>query len=191
MRKKIVERYELTKDGEIIIDVSAQSIEDLYDEFDKRAHFLKKDLNHHLVEYLIESVFEIEKESFVIQFNFESPSPFDSASRLKNSVYNFFIYLQELESRKMKEMIRASSIFLIIGLVIATISVLMNQSDIIKTNIAFAVVAEGLTVAAWVSLWESLATFLIKWMPYKKKIALFGKIANAKIEFNFQKPKTL
>ena len=87
----------------------------------------------------------------------------------------------------MKEMILASSVFFIMGLLIASVSVPMNQSDFIKTNMAFAVIAEGLTVAAWVSLWESLATFLIKWMPYKKKIFLYGRIANAKIECNFGK----
>ncbi len=187
MRERIVERYELTENGEIIIDVSVRNIEDLYDNFDKRAHSFKKDLNQDLVKYLIDSILEIEKEKFIIRFNLESQTQTDSVERLKNSIKNFFIYLQELESKKMKEMILASSVFFIMGLLIASVSVPMNQSDFIKTNMAFAVIAEGLTVAAWVSLWESLATFLIKWMPYKKKIFLYGRIANAKIECNFGK----
>ena len=187
MKKEIIERYERTAAGEIIIDISTQKIEDLYDNFDRLSHFLKKDLNQGLVEYIIESVREIEGEKFIIQFNLETDIEHDSISRVKNSIKNFFIYLQDVESRKIKEMMRTSIIFLVLGLVIATISVLINQSELVKTSIATAVIAEGLTVAAWVSLWESLATFLIKWMPHKKMILLYRRIANAKVIFNFHK----
>ncbi|MBU1657446.1 hypothetical protein KKG72_00120 [bacterium] len=187
MKKEIIERYEHTAGGEVIIDVSAQKIEDLYDDFDKRAHFLKKDLNQDLVDYITESVNEIENERFIIQFNLEVQADEEAISRVRNSVRNFFIYMQKLESKKMKEMIRTSIIFLLSGLVIATFSVLMNQSEIIKSSVIAAVVAEGLTVAAWVSLWEALATFLIKWMPNKRKISLYRRIANANMEFIFHK----
>ncbi|WP_170175846.1 hypothetical protein [Sulfurimonas crateris] len=53
-----------------------------------------------------------------------------------------------------------------------------------QKSIAFAVVSEGLTVAAWVSMWEALVIFLVKWMPYKKKISLYERIANAKVVFS-------
>lgn len=187
MKKEIVERYERAEGGEVIIDISAEKIEDLYDDFDKRSHFLKKDLNQDLVEYMIESVMEIENEKFIIQFNLETEPENDSLSRVKNSINRFFVYLQELELRKMKEMMRTSMILFIIGLVIATISLLISQSQLIKTSILTAVIAEGLIVAAWVSLWESLATFLIKWMPHKKKILLYQRIANARVIFKFHK----
>lgn len=190
MKKDIISRYERTGDEEVIIDISTQKIENLYDDFDKRSHFLKKDLNHHLVEYIIESVSEIEKEKFVIQFNLEIQAEEEDISRVKNSVNNFFIYMKELESRKMKEMMRISMILLVIGLVIATLSVLMNKSQVVTSSIVAAVIAEGLTIAAWVSLWESLATFLIKWMPYRRKIMLYESIANAKIIFHFHNNKT-
>ena len=43
-------------------------------------------------------------------------------------------------------------------------------------------IVEGLTVAAWVSLWEALATFLIKWMPIRKRLLLYERIATCAIE---------
>jgi hypothetical protein len=61
----------------------------------------------------------------------------------------------------------------------------MNESELAKNSIIGGVIAEGLTVAAWVSLWESLATFLIKWMPYRKKINLYQKISESKVTFSF------
>jgi hypothetical protein len=159
MKQDIIERYERTQNNEIIIDICAEKIEDLYDNFDKKSHFLKKDLNQDLVEYIIESVSEIDNEAFIIQFSLEVLSPQESISRVKNSVNKFFVYMQELEYRQMQGMIRTSIILLFIGIVVATLSVLMNQSELVKHSIAAGVIAEGLTVAAWVSLWESLATF--------------------------------
>jgi hypothetical protein len=84
----------------------------------------------------------------------------------------------------MKDMLKKSISLFIVGVVIAGISAFMSQSILMEKSILFAVIAEGLTVAAWVSLWESLATFLIRWMPYKKKILLYERIANAKIVFS-------
>lgn len=187
MKKGIIERYERSQDNKIIIDISAEKIEDLYDDFDKKSHFLKKDLNQDLVEYIIESVSEIENEPFIIQFNLEVVSLEESMSRVQNSINRFFVYMQELEYKQMQGMVRTSVILLFIGIIVATLSVLMNQSELVKQSIAAGVVAEGLTVAAWVSLWESLATFLIKWMPYKRKIELYKRISNAKVTFIFNK----
>lgn len=185
MKKDITERYEYTPEGEIIIDVSAQKIEDLYNDFDKRSHFLKKDLNEGLVDYLVDSVSEIEEDAFVIQFSLDAHARQEDLFRVKNSIENFFIYMRKLESKKMQEMMRTSLILLFIGLIVASLSIVINKSEMVYSSVTMAVIAEGLTVAAWVSLWEALATFLIKWMPHKRKIALYKKIENAKINFVF------
>lgn len=185
MKKNIVERYERSENGEIIINISAHKIEDLYDNFDRKSHFLKKDLNHDLVEYIIDSVSEIDSESFLIEFSLEQKSNDEAISRVRNSVKNFFLYMTELELKNMNDMIRTSIILLFTGLVIAGMSVLVNESELAKKSIVGGVIAEGLTVAAWVSLWESLATFLIKWMPYRKKISLYQKISDSKVTFSF------
>jgi len=185
MKKNIVERYERSENGEIIIDISARKIEDLYNNFDRKSHFLKKDLNQDLVEYIIDSVSEIDSESFLIEFSLEQKSNDEAMSRVRNSVKNFFLYMKELELKNMKDMIRMSIILLFTGLAIAGMSVLMNESALAKNSIIGGVIAEGLTVAAWVSLWESLATFLIKWMPYRRKISLYQKISDSKVIFSF------
>lgn len=185
MKKNIVERYERSENGEVIINISAHKIEDLYNDFDKKSHFLKKDLNQDLVEYLIDSVSEIESETFLIEFFLEQKSNDEAISRVRNSVKNFFLYMKELELKNMDDMIRTSIILLFTGLTIAGMSVLMNESALAKNSIIGGVIAEGLTVAAWVSLWESLATFLIKWMPYKNKISLYQKISDSKVTFSF------
>ncbi|HQS65757.1 MAG TPA: hypothetical protein PLM93_01055 [Sulfuricurvum sp.] len=185
MKKEILERYERNESGEVIINISAHKIEDLYDNFDRKSHFLKKDLNQDLVEYIIDSVSEIDRELFLIEFSLEQESTDDAISRVRNSINHFFLYMKELELKKMKEMMRTSIILLFTGLTLAGLSVLVNDSALAKNSIIGGVIAEGLTVAAWVSLWESLATFLIKWMPYRKKISLYQKISDSNVTFSF------
>lgn len=185
MKKNILERYERNESGEVIINISAHKIEDLYDNFDRKSHFLKKDLNQDLVEYIIDSVSEIDSELFLIEFSLEQESTDEAISRVRNSINNFFLYMKELELKKMREMMRTSIILLFTALILAGISVLVNDSTLAKNSIIGGVIAEGLTVAAWVSLWESLATFLIKWMPYRKKINLYQKISDSKVTFSF------
>lgn len=180
----ILERYERAQSGEIIIDISTQKVEDLYSRFDKKSHFLKKDLNQDLVDYIIECAGEIGDENFLIRFNFETKVDDESISRLQNIVKRFFAYLQEHEHTKMKEMFKKSATLLFIGAILAALSIGMAQSEFMEKSIVFSVLSEGLTVAAWVSLWEALAIFLIKWMPYKKKISLYKRIVNAKIVFS-------
>lgn len=185
MKKEILERYERNESGEVIINISAHKIEDLYDNFDRKSHFLKKDLNQDLVEYIIDSVSEIDSELFLIEFSLEQESTDEAISRVRNSINHFFLYMKELELKKMKEMMRTSIILLFTGLTLTGISVLVNDSALAKNSIIGGVIAEGLTVAAWVSLWESLATFLIKWMPYRKKISLYQKISDSNVTFSF------
>lgn len=187
MQKEILDRYERTGENEIILDIAAHKIEDLYEDFDKRSPFLKKDLDADLVEYMIDSTKEIGKENFLICFSLEKHCDEEAVKRVRNSVHNFFIYLKKLEYEKLKDMGRTSMILFLVGFFIAFLSIVLNDSELVKHSVAAAVVAEGLTVAAWVSLWEALATFLIQWRPHRRNIELYERIADAKILFNFEK----
>ncbi len=184
MEKEILERYEKTADGNgIIIDIAVEKVEDLFEDYDKRSSYLKKDLDEDLVDYIIDSAKEVGKKPFKIRFNIENKPGPDSIERVQKGITNFFVYMKKIEREKMKEKISQSLVLLAIGLILATISVVVNKSDIVEVSVVGAVIAEGLTVAAWVSLWESLATFLIHWMPYRKKILLYEKIVKSNIFF--------
>lgn len=112
MKKKIIERYDLNEDGEIIIQISASKIEDLYNEYDKKSSFSKKDLDQELVQYIIDSVNEIGKEPFCLQFYFDEKIEKKLQEKIKNSIRQYFSYLEDLEKKKMKEQIKNSFIFL-------------------------------------------------------------------------------
>lgn len=190
MKKQILERYEKSEDGRIIVDIAAEKVEDLYNNFDKRSNFLKKDLDEELSDYLSESVKEIGEKPFLIRITLAIPPEGEKAEKVKNSFQNYFLYMRELEVRKMAAMARTSLILLAVGIVILTFSILFNQQNEVWDSVIGSVFAEGLTVAAWVSLWEALATFLIQWTPHKKRIRLFESIAQSDLLFAKESRRT-
>jgi hypothetical protein len=188
VKRRILDRYEHTVTGSVIIDVAAQRVEDLYENFDKTAPYHKKDLDEDLVYYLTECVTEIGRADFVIRFMFECFPSEEFMLRVRTSVHKYFMYQRELEFAAMKKMLKTSAIILIFGIVILGLSLWVNLLFTVENGTSFLnrVLAEGLTIVAWVSVWEALATLLVNWTPHLSQIKLFMKIAEAPIQF--QKP---
>ncbi len=183
MKKEILERYAINDKGEVVVEIAAEKVEDLYSNFDKTAPYMKKDLDQNLVDYITASVEEIGSSAFIIHFCF-SQLPQESAfERVRTSMQNFFLYLKELEVRKLDRMRRRSYILFGIGIVLLTLSISLGQEFEDAQSVMSGVFTEGLTIAAWVSLWEALATFLIDWTPHRQKIRVFERIANAAVQF--------
>lgn len=184
MDTQILDRYTRTDDGRVIIDIAANRVEELYSDYDNTAHFLKRDLEPDLVEYLVESAREIGREPFTIRFSFLKPVDGESRTRVCQSINTYFTYLGHLESRELRQMFRTSFIMLLAGLAILTLSVRLNLYVEHSAAVITRVFAEGLTVAAWVALWNALATFLLNWAPVRRLLALYGRIACAPVLFS-------
>jgi hypothetical protein len=183
--KRIVDRYEHTVDGLVIVDVAARRVEDLYEDFDKTAPYHKKDLDEDLAYYLTECVREIGRVDFVIRFMFERYPSEEFMKRVRTSVHKFFIYQRELEIGAMNKMLRTAATLLVIGVIILGLSLWVNHLLTVGGTPSFlkTVFAEGLTIVAWVSVWEALATFLLNWPQHLFRIGLFRKIAEAPVQF--------
>jgi hypothetical protein len=179
MKNKILERYDKNLENEFIIDISASKVEDLYSIYDKKSTFIKKDLDEDFEKYLIQSVQEIGNHPFVIKFYFTQTPSIETKEKLKNSIKNYFEYLQHLEQNMLKEQVKNSSIFIIIGFVFVALALILSDSE----KFFIKLLSEGVMVAGWVSLWEAMATILIKWLPLKNKLKILNKISNAKIKF--------
>lgn len=110
MKKEILDRYLRTDDGKVIIDITADKIEYLYNDFDKHTPYIKKELDQDLVDYLVDCVREIGNEAFLIKFGLTQSVDNDLQSRVQASIHNYFLYLKELEIREMKQMLRTALI---------------------------------------------------------------------------------
>lgn len=183
MQKHILDRYSRNSDGTLIIEIAADRIEDLYNDYQKTAPFLKKDLEQELVDYIVDSVSEIAKEDFLLQFSISGLVDDERKSRVRMSVREYFQYLMELEQREMRRMFRTSFILFLIGIALMVFLLWFNQKVDAGSLMISKILTEGLTVAAWVSLWEALATFLINWAPHRRQIMLYRRIAGARVVF--------
>lgn len=177
-------RYDRADDGRIIIDVTTPRIEALYNNFDKSAPFVRRDLDPDLVEYLVDCARELGDESFLIRFTLEQAADEARLSRIRSSVDGYFRYLAESERRGIGRMFHRSAILFAIGIAILFVSVWLNQWLGAERSVVANVFGEGLTVAAWVSLWEALAIFLIEWFPHRRSIRIYQRLATAPLQFH-------
>ena len=183
MKKDVISRYERNENGVILIDVTADKVEDLFNHFDRSAPYIQRDLDQDLVNYIVDSAKELGKEPFTICFTLAQLPDEAELSNIRRSVNSFFLSLVEVERNKFRHMIRKSLIFFSLGIGILFISVCVNQKLGSDRTVVADMLAQGLTVAAWVSLWEALATFLIKWFPYRTNINLYRRLASIKSVF--------
>jgi len=183
MKRTVLARYERAVDGRIIIDVAAKRMKDLYNNFDKSAPYIRRDLDQELGEYLIDCAKELRREIFVVRFTLGHPPDDGKQSRIRRSINAYFLYLAESEQQKIMQMFRRSAILFCIGLAILFLAVSLNQVLGAERSVVANVFAQGLTVAAWVSLWESLAIFLIEWFPHRKNTLLYRRLADSELVF--------
>lgn len=179
MKKSVFDRYERASDGSILIDIAADKVEDLFSDYDRSAPYIKRDLNTDLVDYLINCAQELGREPFSICFTLSTTPDDARVARIRRSIDNYFMYLIAIEKHKVRQMVNRSAILFCIGIAVLFISVWAHGRLRSDPTVAATVLAEGLTVAAWVSLWEALATFLLGWLPHHGDINLYRRLASA------------
>jgi len=180
-RKSILNRYASTDDGKVIVDIATSRIEDLYNNLDRVAPYSRKDLDGGVANYLLECAREIGPSPFVIRLSlYQEPSP-PLVSWVQNSICGFFLYLADLEKRQICAMLRTSLLLLAVGVSLLVGIIWMNRILPPTRGVLLSVLMEGLTVAAWVVMWESLASFLVRWLPRRKEIQLLNRIAHAPV----------
>lgn len=183
MKRSALSRYERDAAGNVIVDVSAPRVEDLYNDFDKSAPYIRRDLDQDFADYLISCVREVSREPFIVRLNLANPPDEQRCLRIRHSLSTYFVYLRDIEIRKILQMFRRSLILFALGAGILSSSMWLNRVLGPERSMTTHVLAEGLTVAAWVSLWEALAAFLIGWFPHRKNVVLYRRLADASLVF--------
>ena len=183
MKRTIVDRYERTENGQIVLDVSVQSVEHLYNNFDRTAPYLKKDLDQSFIDHLTESVREIRAHDFVVRISLSQMPDEKVMERVRKSIRTFHTYLRDLELRAVGAMLRRSSVLFVIGLVLLALAIEATRMVSSNEGVLAGMFAQGLTIAAWVSMWEAIANLLLEWHPHRQNIRLYSRIMNAPVMF--------
>jgi hypothetical protein len=183
MKKTILGRYELTEENQVVIDIAIRTVEDLYNNFDRTAPYMKKDLDQEFVDYIIDSVREIGDNDFVIRITLSNMPNEITMSRVRSSINTFFQYLKDMEHRTLDTMFRRSFMLFGIGLTLLALAIITARKFSSGKGVLTEVFSQGLTIAAWVSLWEAIANLFVEWHPHNKDIRLYEKVMNSPVIF--------
>lgn len=183
MKRHIIDRYEKNADRQVVVDVSVRSVEDLFDRFDRTAPYLKKDLDPQFVDYLIGCAHELGRNDFVIRINLATPPSADNKHRVQQSIRNYLYYLQQTTLRELHLMFRRSLALFGLGLGLLTLAILAGRHLAQGDSVSGQILTEGLTVAAWVSLWQALANLIIEWQPHRRELIVYRRIMAAPVQF--------
>jgi hypothetical protein len=179
----ILDRYEVKDDKQIIIDVAVGSIEDLYDNFDRTATYFKRDLDPDFVEHLVYCAREIGRYPFLLRISLRQAESEERQNRLCTSIQTFFEYLRLVEMQNLRQLFQRSIVLLSLGVLLLLLSLRIGDRLVSAGPVWDRLLAEGITILAWVSMWEALVRFLLEWQPLYQNIRLYRRIANTKIEF--------
>jgi len=183
MKKSIISRYERTEQGEVIIDAAVRTVEDLYNNFDRTAPYLKKDLDQEFVDYVTDCVREVGAEAFVIRISLSAMPEEPVMDRVRKSIRTYFLYLQEIDRRALRNLFRRSAVLFAIGVALLVPAIVATRRASMSQGVLTEVFAQGLTVAAWVSLWEAIANLFIEWYPHRHDIKQYGRVTDARVMF--------
>ncbi|MBU1106186.1 MAG: hypothetical protein KKB51_05910 [Candidatus Riflebacteria bacterium] len=180
MYSEILEkRYEFTRDGKAIIDISVESMNDLFNSFDKKASFVKRELDQDFVDYITDSVKELGDSNFLIKVSIDQEYNMLQENILRKAVANYFSYLYQVENRNLRKEMRKFLMLILLGIVLfAAISVNKppNTSEI---ELWKQIVQEGIVIAAWVAIWEAVTSLIFGWNPYFIKRSIYERIIAA------------
>ncbi|MBW2501490.1 MAG: hypothetical protein JRD39_00995 [Deltaproteobacteria bacterium] len=183
MKQDIFSRYESFSDSCLAIDVSVGKIAELFEDFDSAASYIKKDLDQDFVDYLIESVQEIGRNDFVIRINLPEHVQEKHRERVRKSMKSYFQYLELLEWRKLRKMLSKSLLLFGLGMFLLTVSIILQGHTELLSDMMQDLIIEGLTVAAWVSLWSSFAILIFEFTGTIADIRIYRRIAGREVIF--------
>ena len=75
-------------------------------------------------------------------------------------------------------------VLFVIGLMLLALAVMATRRFAMNEGVFTEVFAQGLTVAAWVSLWEAIANLFLEWYPHRQSIRRHMRVVNAPVIFH-------
>jgi hypothetical protein len=183
VKEDIFSRYESHSGRRIAIDVSVGRIGELFEDFDSAASYVKKDLDQDFVDYLIESVQEIGNYDFVIRINLPVLVQEKHRKRVRKSIKSYFRYLELLERRKLRKMLWRSTLLFSLGMLLLILSMTLKGSMEHLSGMMQELMIEGLTVAAWVSLWSAFGGLIFELAGIIADIRIYRRIAGREVVF--------
>ena len=178
------DRYDFTEDDKAIIDISLESINDLFNSFDKKTSFYKRELDQDFEDYLLASVRELEGHNFIIRLEIENNYDKITEEPIRNAIKTHFRFLYWKERKKITKVFMKFTLLSILGIALMAFyhqhtNFLVNFNSIPMYSKLF---IEGINIAGWVALWEAFACLIFDFIPIVRNRKIYEKISKAGIQ---------
>lgn len=167
------------------IAVRARTVEHLFNSLDP-SPFREKDLDVGVEEFVVGWVRELPHGTpFTIAVHLPPEEATKAeAARIGEAFEHYFRYRTEIAKQEWRELFRVGRRSLAIGLAVLAACLAASQTlaKLLPNAVAARVVEESLIIVGWVANWRPIEIYLYDWLPIRRRIRLFERIAAAKVE---------
>ena len=167
------------------IAIRTHSIAQLFNSFDP-SPFREKDLDAGVEEFLTGWVRELPATApFAIVVHLppeEAAKP--DASGIGEAFAHYFTYRAQAAEHEWRELFRIGRRFLGIGVLALIVCLTASQiaATVIPNRVVAGVLEESLIIVGWVANWRPIEIYLYDWLPIRRRISLFRRLAAARVE---------
>lgn len=176
-------RYK-SSDGKHWIEVRVREIQQIFDLRDP-APFRERDLNEDFVKYIVSSArdFSISVPLRLVIYVEAKESSTLTRTEITQAIYSYFSYEIELQQRDLRDFLKRSQFFLVIGMLVLMSCIVLSQTPMLKESSGLlSVLREGVIIFGWVSMWKPIESILFDWYPLYEKLRFYKKFLKTEID---------
>jgi hypothetical protein len=166
------------------IAVRVHAIAQLFNSIDP-SPFRERDIDASVEEFLVGWVRELPADTPVrVTVHLPSAEALKpEAAGIGEAFANYFAYRAQVVRRELRELFRVGRLTLGIGLVALVTCLVASQiaATTIPQPVVARVIEEGLIIVGWVSNWRPIEIYLYEWLPLRRRVRLFERLAAAEI----------
>jgi MFS family permease len=167
------------------IAVRARTIASLFNSFDP-SPFREKDIDAEVEAFLVGWVRELPANApFTIVVYLpadEAAKP--QAAQIGDAFAHYFGYRAQVAEQDLRELFRVGRRSLAIGLAVLIACLVASQliAAFVPYHVVARVLEESLIIVGWVANWRPIEIYLYDWLPIRRRIQLYRRIAAARVE---------
>jgi hypothetical protein len=106
------------------------------------------------------------------------------AARIGEAFAHYFTDRAQMAEQELRELFRIGRRSLAIGMAVLVACLVTSQlvAAFVPYQVVARVLEESLIIVGWVANWRPIEIYLYDWLPIRRRIQLFRRIANAKLE---------
>ena len=167
------------------IAIRLRTISQLFNSFDP-SPFRERDIDAGVEEFVVGWVRELPAAD---DFTLAVILPADEAAKpqaagIGEAFHHYFEYRADIAEQDMRELFRIGRRSLAIGLVVLVACLVTSQvvAKFVPNQVVARVLEESLIIVGWVANWRPIEIWLYDWLPIRRRIRLYRRIAGAKME---------